>query len=161
MPLSIIPYEDKYQNQVMVLGMRSLLDDVDEDNRAYELEYLAKAFSKNLYQRWMTTDKSYAWVVVDDDTIVGYTSVIINNNVATINGMYILKPYRRKGFARELLQKAVNFAVAHDVRLMVATTTHYLPGMRRFLENSGFDNHNISHENDGKLTIYHYATKII
>ena len=69
-------YESKYQNQVMCLGIKTLADEVDEENRYVELKMLAETFSKNLKEEYKKAE-SKMWILVNGNLMEIITKVKI------------------------------------------------------------------------------------
>jgi len=149
-------YEDKYQNQVMTLGIKVLTDEVNEENRFYELNYLTKAFQINLYKRW-SQNNSQAWILRNSDTIYGYIAVIIHENEAKLEGLYLEPLVRGVGFAKKMLEKALEFCKEKNSHILRIEVASYNKNAIRFYEKNDFLYNKTIKENDDMLEILQYS----
>lgn len=160
--LELVEYEAKYQNQVMTLGIRILSDDVDEVNRVIELEYLSKAFKKNLYESYILNTDRNLWVLKNYDMVYGYIAIVTYNSSAILNGLYIDPLFRgsKTGLANRMLEKAEDFAKNKGCTVLNAEVAHYSKRAINFYEKNGFVHIKTEKENDEQLVIYHYQKRL-
>lgn len=160
--LEIKEYENKYQNQVMVLSMKSLLESVDEDNREYELKYLVDALKDNLYQQWMVPPENHAWVLVDvDDVVYGFMAVRTWNGVGLIQGIHVDVILRKRGWASRLLQETIDFCRSKNCFRLATASATYSEEVLEFYKKHDFKLTGRKWENDGKLQIVEYTLTLL
>lgn len=123
-----------------------MLKDIDRDGFPVLLELqkacireLTDVYTDDEIQAWiqyLDTEGSYRYgnyqnkVFVDNDTIVGFVSWSSNDEerLMTIECLYVLKDYRKKGIGRQLLQEAEWHVVPGDtihVRSTVSARSFY------------------------------------
>jgi len=72
------------------------------------------------YNRHLNDDTFISWLAIDNDTIIATSGISIvekppyysnpTGRIGILSSMYTLKPYRRKGIAKKLLELVVNEA---------------------------------------------------
>lgn len=153
--LEIKEYRDCFQNQVMTLGIKILSEEVDEENRFYELNYLANAFKENFSKR-LNTKNGAAWVIINGNTIYGYIALTISDYQAKLEGLYLDPLLRKLGFGGKLLKVAIKHCVDKKVGLIFADVAFYNQQAISFYTKNSFTRLGTKKENCDKLTIYAY-----
>jgi N-acetylglutamate synthase-like GNAT family acetyltransferase len=78
------------------------------------------------------------WVALRDGTIVGTVSVIPRAEELYIRGMAVLPASRGLRLGELLLKQVESFALAHDYRRLILSTTPFLLRAIKLYEQSGF-----------------------
>ena len=71
---------------------------------------------KDFYINYINDNTKYFEVCEDNDTIVGYIYVIINNNIAKIDALYVEEAYRNKKIATKLIENFINYSKDNNIK---------------------------------------------
>ena len=143
---------EKYQNQVMTLGFRTLTEEVDEINRESELKHLADVFKTNIYEKYIN-DTNKLWVLTNENKVYGYISVRIVKDGACLTGFYIVPILRGLKFAEKLLNQTYEFARSKGCTKIIAETAYYSCRSIGFY-NKYFQLDKVYYENTLKILVY-------
>lgn len=156
----IEPYEDKWQNQVMTLGLRILSDEVDEANREFELKILTICYKENLYKAFIENMDNTLFVLRNCDKIYGFIGVRTSKGIANLNGFYLEQLLRGTGFAIKMLTDIETFCKYKHCSELHLDTAFYSKRSISFYEKHGFVRYKTETINSGKLEIYYYSKKL-
>ena len=152
-------YTDKYQNQVMLLGMKVLLEEVDEDNRSESLDYICPVFKPNLYKNFIEKKENNMWIIRNEEIVYGYVGVNTRYSPeAELNGLYIDRLLRGNNFnfAGKLIKYVADFAKSKKCTILKCDVDSYNKRALKFYIKCGFILDKIELVNDGKMSLYHY-----
>lgn len=108
------------------------------DDPAFPLEYSIKNA-----RGWKLIEsvKVEAWHLWEDGQIVAELFLTLDydeNNLHLFSSkVHVLEPYRRRGYTRPLLEKALAFAKTYGRTLAIGQTTSFVPGGQGFAEHLG------------------------
>ncbi len=152
-------------NAVVSMGFRTLLENVDETNRLYEMNYLFRVFAKPIEYSYPNA----CWILHGHTSFhaMGYIAVTQRDTDRfEITGMYMDPILRRSGFMKKLLHCATAHLQAYKAEKqlnelkMEAAVAHYSKEALSFFQTMQFDLMSMEHENDNHLHIAHF-TKIL
>ena len=83
---------------------------IDDERINYDNTLQEGYIVKNFYEKYINDNDKKIYVCVDEDKIVGYIYIIINDNIiAKLDALYVLEEHRNKGIAKELIKMAINY----------------------------------------------------
>jgi len=135
MPFTILPFESKYQSEVVDLIERIQVGEFDlpiEEAQQKELESIPQSFQKN---------KGNYWIALFKNKVIGTIAVIdIGHNALELRDVFLDQEYREQktGFAKKLLDTVLNWSKEHDIQTIYLGTTLKFKAAHRFYEKHGF-----------------------
>jgi proline iminopeptidase len=135
MQFTILPFESKYQSQVIDLIERIQVGEFHipiEEGQRKELQSISQSFQKN---------KGNYWVALFNGKVIGTIAVIdIGHNAFELRDVFLDKEYRgqKTGFAKKLLDTVITWSKEHDVKTIYLGTTLSFKAAHRFYEKHGF-----------------------
>jgi N-acetylglutamate synthase-like GNAT family acetyltransferase len=135
MPLSILPFDLKYQSEVIGLIERIQVGEFSiaiEESQRKELQSIPQFFQKN---------KSNYWVAIFNGKVIGTIAVIdIGHNAFELRDVFLDQEYRgqKTGFAKKLLDAVLSWSKKQNVKTIYLGTTFSFKAAHRFYEKHGF-----------------------
>jgi len=135
MDYRIIPYEDKYLEQVKDLignllvftGTLSLTDLPIDDE---DLDAIPETYS----------GKGGFWIAVQDDQVIGTVGLKdMGENIAKLKRMFVVSDLHGKGVGEALLNYALNHAKAQGFTKIILNTNEHMTRAHHFYEKHGFE----------------------
>ena len=100
---------------------------------------------KESYQSKIKDKKNYFIVVIEDNNVVGFLSLVIDfqlhhiGKVATVEELIVSSKYRSNGIGRNLLENAINYAKENKCDVIELTSNFSREAAHRFYEKNGFN----------------------
>ena len=115
--LKIIPVDSKNLNKLQKISVTTFKETFANQNTKENLEsYLKTNLSKKQIKNELNNPQSEFYFAYNQEVIVGYLKLnfksaqsenVLRNKAYEIERIYVLKSYQRKGFGRQLFEKAV------------------------------------------------------
>lgn len=135
MSFSILPFDTKYQSEVMDLieciQVREFSIPIVEAQQK-ELQSIPQSFQRS---------KGNYWVALFNGKVIGTIAVIdIGHNAFELRDFFLDQEYRghKTGFAKKLLDTVLSWSQEHDIKTIYLGTTLSFKAAHRFYEKHGF-----------------------
>lgn len=135
MPFTILPFDSKYQSEVIDLIERIQVGEFSipiEEAQRKELQSISQSFQKN---------KGNYWVAIFNGKVIGTIAVMdIGHNAFELRDVFLDQEYRgpKTGFAKKLLDTVLSWSNEHKVKTIFLGTTLNFKAAHRFYKKHGF-----------------------
>lgn len=157
---SVVKYDKKHYHQVMILGIKLMLEGTDNSNRQNILDDIPECFSYYDDSYMYDDDVNRLWVLVNGETVYGFINVFIEDGDAMISGIYLETHLRGTGLANEMLNKAIEFCKEKDCDKILIEVPSYSPSAVRFCLKNGFDYYMRKMEYNDTVKMLHYKLEL-
>ena len=142
----------------MILGIKLMLENTNNNNRQLILEDIPLCFSYNIHDFYCNDKNSKLWVLVNEGIVYGYIAVDIDEYEGILNGIYLDRLLRGSGLATEMLNKVKDFCKERNCKKIILEVPSYLPNGVKFYVNNGFEysKSKMEYENTVKMLYYKY-----
>ena len=91
-------------------ALDNLLTKLIQDERTnYDNTIDANFVVKDFYKNYILDENKFLYTCKDDDVIVAYIYVYLDNSLAVIDALYVSDNYRNKGIATNLIEYAISW----------------------------------------------------
>lgn len=157
---SVVKYNEKHYHQVMILGIKLMLEGTDNNNRQNILDDIPECFSYYDDSYVYDDDTNELWVLVNGDTVYGFINVFIEDGDAMITGIYLEKLLRGSGLANEMLNKVIEYCKEKDCDKILTEVPSYSPSAMRFCVKNGFEYYMTKMEYNDTVEMLHYKLEL-
>jgi len=130
--MKIVPYSDKYKDQVINL----ILGILEGEFQAFGYKRLDIFKISETYQ----VDKGNFWIALEKEKVVG--TIGLKNyadNRGLLKRLYVDKNFRGTGFAQKLLATVVKFAKVNNYKEIFLGTSERMVAANKFYFKTGFE----------------------
>ena len=131
--IQVIEFQAKYTQQVRSVVAMTLEDlGINTPNpirKDPDLDHILEIYK----------DRGRFWIALVNGEVVG--TIALENKIgptANLKRVFVLTPYQGKGIAQLLLEKAVNFAIENEYKVLELTSDLSMKRAHRFYEKHGF-----------------------
>ncbi len=91
-------------------ALDNLLTKLIQDERTnYDNTIDANFVVKDFYKNYILDENKFLYTCKDDDVIIAYIYVYLDNSLAVIDALYVSDNYRNKGIATKLIEYALSW----------------------------------------------------
>ena len=106
----------------------------------YEVEKVcfSTPWSLESFQNDLTNENAVYFCVEDDGKVIGYVGMWESFSEGNINNIAVLPEYRRKGYAKLLLEHLISFGKEHSLSFLTLEVRESNEGARALYQKMGF-----------------------
>lgn len=154
--LEIKKYEAQYYNQIIILGIKLMLEGANNINRQLLLEDIPNCFIYDINDAYIGNNWNGLWVLASNNTVYGFISAFIDNDIGILTGIYLESLLRGSGIATELLNKVTDFCKEKKCKELTVEIPSHSPNAKRFLIKNGFEYFNTKMEYENTVEMLYY-----
>jgi putative acetyltransferase len=134
MTYSIIPFEEKYQEDVKKLVLEVMQElrpgyTLKSEERNKDLNNIAKIYK----------GKSRFWILLSNNNVIGTVAILNKNNqTCLLKRLFLKNKYRKKGLGQRLLNFALAFAKNNNYKEIELITSHFAKSACIMFEKNNF-----------------------
>ena len=119
----------------------------ENHNGIFKIETLKDEFLKEFFVKSLDNENSNVFIAIEQDKIVAYISFNIKSRlsffkikkVGEISGLMVNKEYRKKGIAKQLLEKTIEWFKSKNINHYILETSSKNDGAIKFYTSLGLN----------------------
>lgn len=121
-----------------MIGVTTLTPQNVEDVFLVEKACFSTPWSLASFQNDLTNENAVYFCVEDDGKVIGYVGMWESFSEGNINNIAILPEYRRKGYAKLLLEHLISYGKEHQLTFLTLEVRESNEGARALYQKMGF-----------------------
>lgn len=120
-------------------ALDALLTKLIQDERTnYDKTIDANFAVKDFYKNYILDENRLLYICKDNDVIVAYIYVYLDNTLAVIDALYVSDNYRNKGIATKLIEYAISWTKNKNCKSIDISVINTNTNAKKLYEKFGF-----------------------